>query len=68
MAGFHINLRLVVTAAQRINLAVQRRRTQVATRVGQIRFALPVLSSVERQTPVITSLRVTIGFVAAKVM
>jgi hypothetical protein len=40
----------------------------MATRVGQISFALPGFPPFERQTPVITSIRVTIGFVAAEVI
>ena len=70
MTGLYINLRDVVAmiAAQRINLAVEHRRTYVPTRIGQISFALPGFSPMERQTPVITSIRVTIGFVAAEVM
>src|SRR5664279_1759137 len=40
----------------------------MATWVGQIRFTLPSLSSIEGQTPVICRIRVTIGFVATEVM
>ena len=55
-------------AAQRIDLAAEHCRTDVATRVGQIRFGLPGFSPVEGQTPVITRIRVTIGFVATEVV
>ena len=43
-------------------------RCQMASRVGQVRFALPVFSRLLRQTPMITSILFAISQEAAEVM
>ena len=70
VAGADVDLRLVVTviASQRIHLSFEHRCADMTARIRQFRFVLPGRASVERQAPVLTSVRIAIRFVAAEVM
>jgi hypothetical protein len=54
--------------AQRVDLAFEDSGPEMASWVGQVRFALPVLPALNRETPVITGIRIAISQVSSEVM